>query len=461
MPVSTPNNLYNANLSAWELVRDCVKGSAAVKAKKQTYLPKPNPEDNSNSNNSRYTAYAMRASFVNFTGHTKDGFMGMISRKESEKEVSTALTYMLDNANGAGSSLDESIYRTISELIEVARQGLLVDFPTSDGGTQAQTAGLQATIKSYPAETIINWKEEVINGKTTLTMVVLAEAVEVPTSGDKYVTECVTQYRELLLENGVYIQRVFDKDGVQTQEDIVPRKSGGATWDEIPFVFAGAIDNNPTPDKSPIYDLAEINIAHYRNSADFEESSFIVGQPTPTLMGLTQSWVDDVLKGGVQLGSRTVLLGPEGASAGLLQASENQMPSKGMELKEIQMVKVGAKVITDSSGIETAEAAKIRFAGQNSKLGLLVKNTELAYMKSLNWADEFMGGAGGNEIELNKQFYEATVNPQLLTAQIMLMDRNVITKTDVRDGMRKSGLIDAMRTDEDIDNEAGDMNPLL
>lgn len=461
MPVSTPNKLYQASLPAWQLVRDCVAGSEAVKAKTTTYLPKPNPNDNSTDNNSRYSSYVMRASFVNFTGHTKDGFSGMIARKETEKELSPSINYLLDNADGAGRSLDELIHRTISELMEVARQGLLTDYPQSAGGTVAQTAGLKATIKQYAAETVINWREEVINGETVLTMVVLAETVEKTKPDDIFVTEAVIQYRVLSLENGVYLQRLFDKDGLQIGKKSAPRKNDGSVWSEIPFVFAGAIDNNPTPDKSPLYDLAEINIAHYRNSADFEESSFIVGQPTPTLMGLTQSWVDDVLKGGVQLGSRTVLLGPEGASAGLLQANENQMPSKGMEAKEIQMVKIGAKVITDSSGVETAEAAKIRFAGQNSKLGLIVQNTELAYEKCLAWADEFMGGNAESLIEINREFYDKTVDPQLLTAQIMLMDRNVITKTDVRDGMRKAGLINAMRTDEDIDAEAGDLDPLI
>jgi hypothetical protein len=460
MPISTPNDQYDANLDAWALVRDCVKGSRAIKEKKTKYLPKPNPEDQGVENNSRYAAYLMRASFVNFTGHTKDGFMGMIARKESEKNLSPQINYMLDNADGAGASLDEMTHRTISELMEVGRQGLLADFPQSGGGTQAQTAGLRSSIKWYAAESVINWEESVVNGETVLTMVVLSESVKTYRSDDKYVHEMVTQYRELLIEDGAYIQRVFDKDGLQIEEDIIPTKSNKSRWTEIPFVFAGAIDNNPDPDKSPLYDLAELNLAHYRNSADFEESSFIVGQPTPTLMGLTQVWVDQVLKGGVQLGSRTVLLGPEGASAGLIQANENQMPSKGMELKEKQMVMIGAKVITDSSGIETAEAAKIRFAGQNSKLGLIVQNTEIAYKKLLDWADEFMGGSFDNEIEINKQFYEATVNPQLLTAQIMLMDRNVITKTDIRDGLRKSGVIDAMRTDEEIDGEAGELNPL-
>ena len=57
----------------------------------------------------------------------------------------------------------------------------------------------------------------------------------------------------------------------------------------IPFIFCGALNNSPDVDKSPVYDIAEVNIAHYRNSADYEESCFIAGQATPVLTGLTQS----------------------------------------------------------------------------------------------------------------------------------------------------------------------------
>ena len=131
-------------------------------------------------------------------------------------------------------------------------------------------------------------------------------------------------------------------------------------WDEIPFAFIGSVNNDETVDKAPLYDIAEINVSHYRNSADYEESSFLVGQPTPAFSGLTQSWVDQNMSGGVAFGSRSAILLPENGNAMLLQAGENQMPLKGMEIKEDQMVKIGTRIIQDQSGIETAEAAKHR-----------------------------------------------------------------------------------------------------
>jgi len=485
MPVSDQHKLYTNNKDKWQLVRDAVAGSDAIKAARRSdssndlagihniagsrYLPPPNPSDNSTENKERFDAYKTRASFVNFTGHTKDGFVGMICRKPSIIELDQSIQHIVDNSDGAGLSFQGLIQSIISNVLDVGRHGLLADFPMSEGGTQAQTGDLKAFVKEYPAESIVNWRTEIINGKPVSTMIVLAEETE-KIAVDGFSSECVTFHRVLFLDEGIYKQNLYDEDGEliffsdedgEPNPDIIPLMSDGSPWREIPFIFVGSEDNSPSPDKAPLYDLAEVNIAHYRNSADFEESSFMVGQPTPVFTGLTQGWVNDVLKSGVQLGSRTGVLLPDGANALLLQASANQMPSAGMEMKETQMVKIGAKIIVDAGGVETAEAAKIRFAGQNSKLGRIVSNTEDALLIVSEWLTLFMGGSGESEIDINREFYDASVNPQLLVAQMQLLDRGVIAKSDMRTSMRKSGQIAHDRMDEDIDQEVGNIDPLL
>ena len=66
---------------------------------------------------------------------------------------------------------------------------------------------------------------------------------------------------------------------------------------------------------------------------------------------------------------------------------------------------------------------------------------------------DFMGGTVEPMISINKEFYDATIDPQLLMAQIQLMDRGVIAKDDVRDLMRKANLIDSERTNQVLDGD--------
>lgn len=474
MPVTAQNKEYQKVISQWQMLRDCDDGANAIKTRRgsstgqlgslpgTSYLPPPNADDGSSANKLRYEAYRERASFVNFVGHTKEGMLGMVFRKQTAMELDPAIEYMRDNANGQGLSADQLIKWASADTLLVGRFGLMVDYPvTRQGLTAAQSAGLQANVLCYPAESIINWRSETINGRQQLCMVVLREPTE-KISDDGFEVVELMYHRVLLLIDGVYTQRLYNESDelLGTQDDgafvsdIVPRKADGSTWSKIPFTFVGSINNDAAVDKAPLYDIAEINIAHYRNSADYEESSFLVGQPTPVFAGLTQSWVDQNMKDGVAFGSRAAVLLPESGNAELLQADANQMPLKGMDIKERQMVMLGARLIQEQGGVETAEAAKIRFAGQNSKLSAIITNVEAAFNTCFGWAMEFMGGTVEPEIDINREFYEASVDPQLVMAAIQLMDRGVIALPDLRHQLRRSGLLDAGRTDEEIDGDA-------
>ena len=102
---------------------------------------------------------------------------------------------------------------------------------------------------------------------------------------------------------------------------------------------------------------------------------------------------------------------------------------------------------------ETAEAARIRFAGQNSKLAGVISNVEAGFMKALEFATEFMGGSPGQiEFTINREFYDSELNPQMVMATIQLQDRGVIGKTDTREMLRRANML--TRPDEEIELEA-------
>lgn len=456
MPASTQHQEYTKHFPRWELADDCAEGSAAVKSKKTKYLPKPNPDDTSAENSSRYDDYIARANFVGFTSSTLDGMLGMVFRQSMEAELHQAIAYLEENANGGGLTLEQMAKGMTAELLKAGRYGLLVDYPQAPEGLTAadvSALNLRANILPYPAKAVINWKTRVVGAVKQLSMVVLQEEHEEMI--DAFESDIKTYHRVLMInDEGIYIQRLYDDAENQVGEDVYPKKSDGSYWTEIPFIFAGAQNNDECVDKAPLYDIAEINISHYRNSADFEESSFMVGQPTPVIAGLKQQWVDEVMKGGVTLGSRRAILLPEGGSANLLQANPNQLPDHGMEIKEQQMIKVGARIIQDASGNETAEAAKIRFGGQNSKLGTIVGNIEDALLQCFEWAMQFMNGQGDNSLTINRDFYDKSVDPQLVIAKIQLLDRGVIAMKDMRDDLRSYNIIKSERTDEEIESEA-------
>ena len=78
------NPLYPDALERWQLVEDCVKGSQAVKKRKQEYLPKPNDDLQQGQTElrvrqsmiltaARYNQYLLRAMFYNTCYRTESG----------------------------------------------------------------------------------------------------------------------------------------------------------------------------------------------------------------------------------------------------------------------------------------------------------------------------------------------------------------------------------------------------
>lgn len=479
MPVTDQHKDYQKNIRNWELVRDCVAGSSAIKDRVEygentrntemlnhrgtRYLPPPNADDTSAENVERYRSYLKRANFTNFTGNTQEGFLGMVFRQELSVDLPSQVEYLEENATGGGLSLDQLARGTVSDTLITGRYGLLTDYPQVPEGltvAQVRDMGLRANILPYSAESIVNWRTEVFAGVKMLVLVVLKEETTVLLE-DGFSSECVTQYRVLRLRSGIYTQQMYDDKSVPLTDEVEPRKFDGSRWTEIPFVFVGSTNNDEKPDKACLYDIAEVNVAHYRNSADFEESSFMVGQPTPWASGLTQDWANNVMKGGVQIGSRTVVLLPEGGAFGMAEVSPNQLPQQGMKDKEEQLVKIGANIIRDNGSNNRVDEVKMKFAGQTSKLGTLVGNVQSALVKSIGWCVEFMGGVVDDvELTLNRQFFDVKLDPQEVMANIALLDRGIVAENDVRTRLRQSGWIEHDRSDDDIMEETERDNPL-
>jgi len=195
-----------------------------------------------------------------------------------------------------------------------------------------------------------------------------------------------------------------------------------------------------------MYDLASINIAHYRNSADYEEACFIVGQPTPILSGLTEDWVSNVLKGVVAFGSRGGIPLPVGGDAKLLQAVENTMVKEAMEAKERQMVALGAKLVEQKSVQRTAFETKVESTSEGSILSSTAKNVSSAFLWALQKCAMFIGQDESSiEFELNTDFDLANITPEEQARVIANWQAGALSFKEMRDQLRRAG----SATDED------------
>lgn len=449
-----------AQFSKYDLVQDCVDGAEAVKARGTIYLPHPDPTDDPQL--IRYGSYKLRANFYNATRHTLEGLGGQVFMRDPIIELPTYSKILEKDCDGTGLTLKQLAKNAVELGLKFGRAGILTDFPDTRGRSTSKQDILNGTVRPtltlYNPKDIRNWRTKSIRGKIYLTLIVLAETYESEDNGFK--AETKIQYRVLRLEDGRATAEIYREENSVAKYDI---KDGfGKNLEELPFTFIGAKTNNAEIDYPPMYDLASINIAHYRNSADYEESVFMVGQPTPWASGLTESWVKDVLKGELRIGSRAVIPLPENGACGLLQAEANTLAYEAMQHKEDQMVALGAKLVQELQVQKTATQSNHDKSTETSILSTVADNVSEAIKYSLEWAAIFNG-----EVSQDKDARSKAVKFDLNTEfDIVRMDSNEqgqllktwqaegITDTEYRNALRKGGI--ASDDDEDWQSERED-----
>ena len=417
------------------------------------YIPTLNKSDNSAQNKDRNDAYKERAVYYNATGRTITGLIGTAYRRQPLLEVGASLEYVEENIDGQGLGIDQQSMKATKEILKKGRSGLLVDYPATDRQTtlaDQESGYIRPSCVLIEAQNITNWALEKKGASMLLSLVVIKETYVIPS--DDFGGEVKTQYRVLKLEEGRYIVEIW-RQGLTSwaiYEQYEPRLSSGAALDYIPFAFIGAEDNDSNIGSIPALDLSRLNIAHYRNSADYEDTAFFSGQVQPYITGLTETWRDHLESEGIYIGSRAPLLLPEGGSFGMSQAQPNIIPREAMSHKEQQMASLGASLIEMGGAVKTATQAAMENQIQHSVLSLVVTNVSDAYTKALEWMGAFTGDTTEPSYEINKDFMEARLDPQMLTALIQAWQSGRYPSSDLWAKLKEGGVISPDRDDEDI-----------
>ena len=114
------------------------------------------------------------------------------------------------------------------------------------------------------------------------------QTISIPLHHDKFATEEHTRYRVLYIgEDGYYQQDVYDERiGLDYPVETFEPMMHGERLSEIPFFTVPGI----IPEKSMLYDLAQLNIQHYQDTADYQNGKHYTSIPTPIAIGLKPAY---------------------------------------------------------------------------------------------------------------------------------------------------------------------------
>ncbi len=450
MPIK-PNSQhaeFSASLDAWTKCRDVIAGEDAVHKSGERYLPRLSGQEDGD-----YRAYVMRAPFYNATARTIDGMVGMLFRKAPIVEVPDAMARIIDDMTLTGCNFDELAEIVSREVISVGRFGLLVEFPQVPEGpmskAQASNLNLRPYASQYKAETIINWRAERINNAQQLVMVALMESVQSWSSDFEVVS--VDQIRALLLEDGRFLQRIYQKpknkdEWEQIGTDIVPLMDN-APLRYIPFVIFGPSNNGARVQKPPLYDLVTLNLSHYRSTADLEHGAHFTGLPTAVVTGYSPDKNERLA-----IGSASAWIFPDSdAKAQYLEFTGQGLGALENRLKEKEaaMAAIGARMLSpEKAGAEAAKTVAMRHAGEGAVLSSIGNMIEHGLDRVLQIMAEWEGIDVKINTEINHDFLDAQIDAAQVLALVKAWQAGAMSFETLFWNLKQGELVQDERTAE-------------
>ena len=433
MAVADRHKEYTEHEFEWARIRDAVAGEDAVKKAETNHLPKP-----SGQNEYEYSQYLMRAMFYGASGRTVQGLLGAIFRKPPMIDLPAAMQEASENITLTGVDLETFAKTVCEEVITMGRYGVLVDRAVDNEFNQAYFRG-------YTVEAIINYRTRNVGGVMMLDQVILQEEEEMPAE-DNFGSESRIVYRVLMLDDdGLYkvciyteMQSSAGERGFALIEEYEP-KNRGERMDYIPFQFISHVGLTPQYQKSPILDLVNVYMSHYRTTADLEQANYLTSQTTPYITNMRADLMDDY-----RIGSGSLWLLPEGSQVGMLEYQGAGLTSLETSLsrKEQMMALLGARMLEDSRRIgETAETVRLRGSGESSILASISGTVSAALTQCLIWLAEWENISGEPVLQLNRDFLDSRLSAQELTALVSAWQQGAMPLDDLLYNLQRGEML--------------------
>ncbi len=446
MSVTITHPDFDMYQNQWKRVDDCLAGLDQVIRGGTDYLPMLAGQMD---NVASYQAYQKRAVFYGATGRTLEALLGAIFRKDPTYTVSSRLEKRMENFDARGNTVYTFAQKATKQVISKGRYGVLVDMPATPD--LLDMSSLVPFFAGYSAPNIRSWRTREVNGIPKLDQVILQEFVQRPgEDGFGFVT--IPRYRVLELDNaGFYQIRIFvqtgDGDGEFAEQARIQPMPSGTRIDYIPFIFLNPGDLMPDITKSPLVDLADVNLAMYRASADLENGRHYTAHCTPYITGLT-----DTTTKTWKIGGDTVWQLPEGCTVGMLEYTGQGLQSleTGVSEKRELMAFLGARLLRDQKkAAETAEAQEIQQSGENATLASISRTISDGFKKALNIAEEWVSSKKEAEFELNQDFFSRRMEGSELTALVGALQAGAIPLDDFLWNLKEGEMLSPERTVEE------------
>jgi hypothetical protein len=463
MPITNKHPLYLEAAPTWKKIRAVIAGNA------KDYVPdivtlKPGTEHYRRLQK-KCEEFRNSGIFVNYSLQTKTTLVGVAFNEQPHVELPDDLEYIKDSATSNNLSLKQLAKRLVGEVIEIGRVGIYVDFPMVEElitAEQQQRGNFKAKFNIYFAEDIEDW--EVSADGTQFKWIKLREVKTERDPDDQFSTITRVQWRILEINgDGVFQVSVMDKNEDFIIPPFIPH-ANGQPLTEIPFMIGGSEDNDEGIDPAPIETIIDLNIGHFVNSCAYESNLRKFGQPTGVVTSSHSPAKFKEMLGGrdLSLSNDDVYFLGQSGDIKLVSIPSNPEAAAAMTQKEQQMIQVGANIITASAANAPVETTRMVMSARVSTMETVIDNVEILIRTGLRWVALYMGSNDdGISYNMSRVFIKRLADPNVMQALLGQSNSNILPKSVLWDYNRDVGIIDKDKTNEEIEEELQNENPLL
>jgi hypothetical protein len=410
----------------------------------------------------------MGAMYPNLLESTRKDFRGLIFSKAPVLDIPSAIDYMREDCDLRGTPIEEALETVVDELYAVSRYGWLVEMPEVPEGTDqgtADRAGYRPYLVPFKSEQIINWDDEYIGSRIALTRVVLQE------DDDNIVELLLLPYapEDAVEIRYAYTVRRWVKAKPGAMGKIIGTIKGGAVegkWTqdgddetpmmnnapipEIPFYAFSPYGGDIYPTRPMLDDNVMVAWSLYQSSALLEHARFTCGLATAFAPGMTEDEANSVSMGGLNI---IVASNPEAKFSWVERKGEDCLPlERAVEQKKQMLIQMGSKALEESKkAAESADALRLRSSGDTATCADVAQAVGRIASQALAFCARWRGVSEPKvEVKLTTDYSNNVANP----AEIAALDKSVsagnLPRVDYHRRLRKTGVIDAERTDEQI-----------
>ncbi len=404
--VASPNAAFQRMAVFWPLIEDLKEGSYKIKSKHRKYLF-PEPRESTES----YDARLNRSTVVPFMQRIEKMLAGMLVRKPIRlDDTSDLVREQLFDVDLEGNDLNIWLYQTARTVISFGHVGVLVDAPKA--GSKARPYWV-----TYKPSDILGWRTEIVDGTRELTQVRLLENVIEPDG--LYGEKNITQIR--VLERGRFeIHRKNDKKGKFEIFD----EGEMSLKDKIPFAVAYSNRVGYFESRSPLYDIAELNLKHYQIQSDLDNILHISAVPNLVVYGFPNS--DEITTGP----NEALSLPPDSRMEYVSPAADSYNAQfKRLEDIEKQINTLSLAAVLGQKLVgETAEAKRIDRSQNDSTMMVVAQQMQDLVDNCLKFHSEYLNDSNAGSSFVNRDFVTARLEPQEIQAYLQLFTAGTISQ---------------------------------